>query len=74
MIEELHVFGVYMPAALVWAVMAVMLTFLLRGLLLRLPLHRILWHPALLELALFLLIWLGLATLADDFLPRWAIS
>ncbi|MDH7640494.1 DUF1656 domain-containing protein [Sphingomonas oryzagri] len=74
MIEELHVFGVYMPAALVWAVVAVMLTFLLRGLLLRLPLHRILWHPALLELALFLLIWLGLATLADDFLPRWAIS
>ena len=73
MIEELHIFGVYMPAALVWAVLAVMLTFLLRGLLLRLPLHRILWHPALLELTLFLLIWLGLAALADGFLPRWAI-
>lgn len=74
MIEELHFFGVYMPAALVWAVLAVILTFLLRGLLLPLPLHRILWHPALLELALFLLIWLGLGTLADGFLPRWAIS
>lgn len=74
MIEELHVFGVYMPAALVWAVLAVALTFLLRGLLLRLPLHRILWHPALLEMALFLLIWLALSSLADSFLPRWAIS
>jgi len=46
MIEELHIFGVYMPAALVWAVLAVILTFLLRGLLLRLPLHHILWHSA----------------------------
>jgi hypothetical protein len=74
MIEELHIFGIYMPAALVWAVLAVILTFLLRGLVLRLPLHVILWHPALLDLTLFLLIWLGFATFADDFLPRWAIS
>jgi hypothetical protein len=73
-IEELHLFGVYMPAALVWAVLAVMLTFALRGLVLRLPLHHLLWHPALLELALFLLIWLGLSCLADGYLPRWAIS
>lgn len=74
MIEELHIFGVYLPAALVWGVLAVVLTFVLRGLLMRLPLHDVLWHTALLELTLFLLIWLGLATLADELLPRWAIS
>lgn len=74
MIEELHIFGIYMPAALGWALIAVVVTFLLRGLLLRLPVHRILWHPALLELALFLLLWWGLACLADRFLPRGYIS
>jgi hypothetical protein len=73
MIEEIHVFGVYLPSALVWAVLAVLLTFLLRGLLLRLPLHRLLWHPALLEVALFLLIWWGLSLLADGPLARWAM-
>jgi hypothetical protein len=74
MVEELHLFGVYMPAALLWAVLAAVVTFLLRGLLQRLPLHRILWHPALLEVALFVLMWRGLAWLADSFLPRWMIS
>ncbi|WP_454884327.1 DUF1656 domain-containing protein [Sphingomonas oryzagri] len=74
MIEELHIFGIYMPSALAWAVLAVTITFLLRGLLLRLPLHRVLWHPALLEFALFLLIWWGLACLADSVLPRGLIS
>jgi protein AaeX len=74
MIEELNFFGVYLPAALFWAVLATVVTFLLRGLLRRLSLHRILWHPALLELALFVSIWLGLARLADSFLPRGLIS
>ena len=74
MVEEIHIFGVYMPSALVWAVVALIITSLLRGTLLRLPLHAILWQPALIELAIFLLLWWGIARLADSFLPRGFIS
>lgn len=74
MIDELHIFGIYVPAALCWAVIAAVCTFLLRPLLLRLPLWRVLWHPALLELMLFLLFWWGLTLLADGFLPHGLIS
>jgi protein AaeX len=74
MVEEIHIFGVYMPSALVWAVVALVITSLVRGPLLRLPLHAILWQPALIELAIFLLLWWGIARLADDYLPRGFIS
>jgi protein AaeX len=74
MVEEIHIFGVYFPAGLVWAVVALIVTSLLRGPLLRLPLHAILWQPALIELAIFLLLWWGIARLADAFLPRGFIS
>ncbi len=74
MIEEIHIFGIYMPAALFWAVLAVVITFLLRDLLLRLPLHRLLWHAALLELAVFVLIWWALVRLGDSLLPHGLIS
>ena len=70
MIEELHLFGVYMPAALVWAVLAGILAYSLRNLLQRSRLSRLLWHPGVLELALFATLWWGLTFLADHFLPR----
>ncbi len=74
MVEEIHIFGVYLPAGLVWAVVALVVTSLLRGPLLRLPLHAVLWQPSLIELAIFLLLWWGIARLADAFLPRGFIS
>ncbi|HLY90693.1 MAG TPA: DUF1656 domain-containing protein [Acetobacteraceae bacterium] len=74
MIEEIHLFGIYVPAALFWAMLAVIITFLLRDLLVRLPLHRVLWHPALLELAIFVVIWRALVWLGDRFLPHGLIS
>jgi hypothetical protein len=74
MIEELHVFGIYMPAALVWAVLAGLIVYGVRNLVLRLPLHELLWHPGLIELALFVWAWWGLTYCGDRFLPRWLIS
>ena len=65
MIDELHLFGVYLPAGLVWAVLAGILAYLLRNLLQRLSLHRVLWQPGLVELALFAALWWGLTVLAD---------
>lgn len=74
MIEELHIFGVYVSAALAWAIVASIVTFLLRGLLRRLPLERLLWFPGLIELALFASLWWGLTAFADLLLPRWILS
>ena len=74
MIEEINVLGVYMPAALAWGVLAAVLVYLVRVLLPRLPGYRLLWHPSLLELALFILLWWGLSALADSLLYRWIAS
>jgi hypothetical protein len=73
-IEELNLFGVYTPTALVWAVLAAGLAYLLRNLLLRSRLAGLLLQPALLELTAFALFWWGLTALADTFLPRWILS
>jgi len=70
MVEELHIFGVYLPSALGWAVLAIVLTYLLRWPLQRLPLYRYLWQPSLLELAVFLVLWWGLTLLADNYYSR----
>jgi protein AaeX len=70
MVEELDIFGVFLPAALAWAVLAIVLTYVLRGPLQRLPLDRFLWQPSLLELAVFIVVWWGLTLLADNFPSR----
>jgi hypothetical protein len=67
-IDEVQIFGVYVPAALCWASLAILLTYWLRPLLHRLPLSRISWRPALFDIAVFMLLWWGLATLADGHL------
>lgn len=70
MIEEVHLFGIYMPAALAWAVLAALLTWPVSSRLRQLPIGRFLWQPSLLDLALFAVLWLGLSIAADHFLPR----
>jgi protein AaeX len=64
-VEELRVFGIYMPAPLVWAIIAMIVVYLIRGWLHRLPLYALLWQPALLDLAAFVLLWWGIARVAD---------
>jgi protein AaeX len=71
MFEELDIFGVYMPAALAWAVLAGVLAHLLRNFFHGTPMPQLLWQPGLLDLALFALLWWSIARLADAFLPGW---
>lgn len=71
MIEEIHLLGLYLPSALVWAVAAAIIVYLLRAPMQRLPLEALLWHPGLLELLLFVLVWRGLGALADTCLTSW---
>jgi protein AaeX len=68
MLEELHVFGVFLPAALVWAVFAGILAHLLRGLWQRLPSSGTFIHAGLWELALFAALWWGMTVAADSFI------
>ncbi|WP_213308982.1 DUF1656 domain-containing protein [Paraburkholderia sacchari] len=74
MIEEIRIFGVYMPSALFWAAIALTITFLLHGILLRVPLRQMLWHPALIDLAAFFLLWWGITRLADACFPHGVFS
>jgi protein AaeX len=70
MIEEIDLFGVYMPAALGWAAVAAALTALLRPVL-RMPwLRRLVWQPGQLELACFFCLWWALAAFADTHVPH----
>lgn len=69
MIDELNIFGVFMPAALVWAIIGGVLAYGARLALQRLPLERFLWQTGLLDLALFFLFWWGVSALADILLP-----
>jgi hypothetical protein len=65
MVEEVQIFGVYAPAALAWAILAAFLAYYLRFLVHRLPLQRFNWHPGLLDIALFAVLWWGIGMLAD---------
>ena len=65
MIDEIQIFGVYVPAALAWATLAALIAYLTRPFLHRLPLERFNWHPGVLDLALFAIFWWCLATMAD---------
>lgn len=69
MIDELNLFGVYMPAALVWAILGGILAYIVRTALQRLPLERYLWQSGLLDLALFFLLWWSISTLAAVTMP-----
>ncbi|MFX5873828.1 DUF1656 domain-containing protein, partial [Acinetobacter baumannii] len=57
-----------------WAVVAGILAYCLRNLLQRLPFSQLLWHPGVLELALFATLWWALTFLADNFLSRALVS
>ena len=61
MIAELSLYGLYVPTLLPLAIGALIATRLLGRLLLRLGAYRLVWHPALFELALFFIVLGGLS-------------
>ncbi|EFH11811.1 DUF1656 domain-containing protein [Pseudoroseomonas cervicalis] len=66
MTAEIDLYGIYLPALLVWAAIALPLTALLRRALLALGAYRWIWHPALFDFALYLLLLGGVAALAES--------
>ncbi|MFC3126188.1 DUF1656 domain-containing protein [Pseudoroseomonas globiformis] len=65
MIAEIDLYGIYLPALLVWALLAVPLTALLRRALARLGAYRWVWHRPLFDLALFVIVLGGITALME---------
>lgn len=65
MIAEIDIHGVFLPALLVWAALALPVTVLLRALLRRAGAYRLVWHAPLFDLALFVLVLGGVAALSE---------
>lgn len=73
MLAEVNLFGIFINAGLVSAFLALLLLLLLRKGLARLGAYRLVWHPALVDLALFMLLW-GALTLAASALQVRLLS
>jgi protein-S-isoprenylcysteine O-methyltransferase Ste14 len=64
MIGELNIDGVFVAPLAVWAVAALGVNLVLRQVLIRVGLYRVVWHPALFDTALFVILWALVAALS----------
>jgi len=62
---EIGIGGVFIPALLVWATIALLLSILLRRLLAAFGLYRLVWHRALFDLALTVILLGGTVEVAS---------
>ncbi|CAN7389022.1 DUF1656 domain-containing protein [Phenylobacterium sp. LjRoot219] len=63
MIGESDVGGVFLSSVLITAVIALALSFLIRRLLALVGAYRFVWHPALFDTALFVILWAAVIAL-----------
>jgi hypothetical protein len=66
-IADVNLFGVFFDVALITALVAVAALTLLRRLLAAAGAYRWVWHPALVDLGAFLVIWFALAVVVTRF-------
>ncbi len=62
MTGELNIDGVFLSSVLVSAVIALAASFLLRRVLSKVGAYRLVWHPALFDTALFVILWAAVVT------------
>jgi len=62
MTGELNIDGVFLSSVLVSAVIALCASFLLRRALSKVGAYRLVWHPALFDTALFVILWAAVVT------------
>jgi hypothetical protein len=63
--EEIDLHGVFVSGLLVWAVAAYVVTALLTRLFAWLKLYRLVWHRALFDVAVYVIVWGGVAMAAS---------
>ncbi len=67
MIGEIDVYGVFVPTLLIWGVLALLLSVVLRAALASIGFYRLVWHRPLVDLSLFVVILAAIVA----FLPQW---
>jgi Protein of unknown function (DUF1656) len=67
MIGEFDIYGVFVPALLVWALVALSLTGVLRTVLARVGFYRLVWHRPLVDLSLLVIV----LTIVTNVLSYW---
>jgi hypothetical protein len=67
MIADINLFGMFFDVALITALLAFTALILLRRVLAATGAYRWVWHPPLVDLALFAVLWLALAVAATRF-------
>jgi Protein of unknown function (DUF1656) len=70
MIGEIDIYGVFVPILLVWGLIALPITAVLRHLLAWVGFYRLVWHRPLVDLSLLVLVMAAVAAI----LPRWIAS
>ena len=67
MIADINLFGMFFDLALITALVAIAALTILRRLLVAIGAYRWVWHPPLVDLALFGVLWLAFAVAATHF-------
>jgi Protein of unknown function (DUF1656) len=67
MIGEFDIYGVFVPALLIWALVALSLTGVVRMVLARVGFYRLVWHRPLVDLSLLVIV----LTIVTNVLPYW---
>jgi hypothetical protein len=67
MIGEFDIYGVFVPALLVWALVALSLTGVVRMVLARVGFYRLVWHRPLVDLSLLIIV----LTIVTNVLSYW---
>ncbi|WP_158924307.1 DUF1656 domain-containing protein [Acidisphaera sp. S103] len=68
MIGEFDVYGVFVPVLLVWALIALALIAVLRRCLAAIGFYRLVWHRALVDLSLYVLILAAVASVMSSWM------
>jgi hypothetical protein len=64
LMQEVNLGGVYLPAALIWAGIAFLLSSVISRTLSRMGFYALVWHRALFDAALFVLFWGAISAVA----------
>lgn len=69
MIGEFDVGGVFVPALVIWGVIALVVSMVLRRILVILGFYRLVWHRGLFDLALLAVLWASVTAVAGSLGP-----
>ncbi|OZI34376.1 hypothetical protein CAL29_12695 [Bordetella genomosp. 10] len=70
MIGEFNIYGIYMPWLLVLAFLTLFVSWFVRRVLARLGMYRVVWHPALFDLALYVVLLYGVVLISPHIFSR----